>query len=147
MSSENTTVMSGRGPLFSSLSKSFWIPLVVLLTAAQMAVVFSLGIRKPGPALVGLGDLLFNLLCLVLVVGAARKSVQLVRYFWYVVALSFSLFCVAVFCNIYVQLVQPVQSVADVADIISVFWFCPVSLTLFLEPDFEIRRFDPIHIL
>src|SRR5260370_14599139 len=112
-----------------------------------MAAVFSLGMKRPSPALVGFGDLLFNLLCLVLVVRAARKSVQLARYFWYVVALSFSLFCVAVLSNIYVQVVQPLQSVADVADIISVFWFCPLSLTLFLEPDFEIRRFDPIHIL
>src|SRR5439155_1106569 len=138
---------SGRGWLFSSLSRNFWIPLLVLLTAAQMAVVFSLGTRRPGPALVGFGDLLFNLLCLALVVRAARKSVHLARYFWYVAAFSFSFFCVAVICNLYVQVVQPLQSVADVADIISVFWFCPVSLTLFLEPDFEIRRFDPIHIL
>jgi len=147
MSSEHTTVLSSRGWPSSSLSKNFWIPLLVLLTAGQMAVVFSFGTQKPGPALVGLGDLLFNLLCLALVIRAARKSVHLARYFWCVAALSFSLFCVAVLCNIYVQVVQPVQSVADVADIISVFWFCPVSLTLFLEPDFDIRRFDPIHIL
>ena len=147
MSSAHTTILSSRGRLFSSLSKNFWIPLVVLLTAGEMIVVFSLGTRRPGPALTSFGDLLFNLLCAALVVRAARKSVHLARYFWYIAALSFSLFCVAVICNLYVQVVQPLQSVADVADIISVFWFCPVSLTLFLEPDFEIRRFDPIHIL
>jgi len=147
MSSENTTVLSSRGWPFSSLSKNFWIPVVVLLTVAQVALVLSVGTHKPGPALSCLGDLLFNLLCLVLVVRAARKSTHLARYFWYVAALSVSVFCVGVLCNIYVQAVQPVQTVADVADIISVFWFCPVSLTLFLDPDFEPRRFDPIHIL
>ena len=147
MSSEHTTILSSRGWHFSSLSKNFWIPSVVLLAAGQMAVVFSMGTQRPGPTLVGFGDLLFNLLSLLLVIRAARKSAHLARYFWCVAALSFSLFCLAVLCNIYVQLVQPLQSVADVADIISVFWFCPVSLTLFLEPDFEIRRFDPIHIL
>ncbi len=112
-----------------------------------MIVVFSLGTKRPGPPLVSLGDLLFNLLCLFLVMRAARKSSNLARYFWYVTALSISLFCVAALCNMFVQFVQPLQSVADVADIISVFWFCPASLTLFLEPDFELRRFDPIHIL
>ena len=45
------------------------------------------------------------------------------------------------------QTISRSQSVADVADIICVFWFCPASLTLFLDPDFEPRRFDPIHIL
>src|SRR5882724_9982834 len=147
MSSEHTTFLSSRGRLFSSLRRNFWIPLVVFLTAGQMAVVFSLGTRRPGPALVGFGDLLFNLSCLLLVVRAARKSVHLARYFWYVTALSISLFCVAALCNMFVQFVQPLRSVADVADIISVFWFYPASLTLFLEPDFELRRFDPIHIL
>ena len=112
-----------------------------------MIVVFSLGTKRPGPPLVSLGDLLFNLLCLFLVMRAARKSSNLARYFWYVTALSISLFCVAALCNMFVQFVQPLQSVADVADIISVFWFCPASLTLFLERDFELRRFDPIHIL
>jgi len=144
MSSEYTTTPSR---LASSLSRNFWIPLVALMALAQMIVVFSLGTKRPGPPLVSLGDLLFNLLCLFLVMRAARKSSNLARYFWYVTALSISLFCVAALCNMFVQFVQPLQSVADVADIISVFWFCPASLTLFLERDFELRRFDPIHIL
>ena len=147
MSSEHTTTRSSSGWLASFLSKNFWIPLVALMTLAQVGVVFSLGTKRPGPPLVSLGDLLFNLLCLFLVMRAARRSTNLPRYFWYVTALSISLFCVATLCNIYVQFVQPLQSVADVADIISVFWFCPASLTLFLEPDFDLRRFDPIHIL
>jgi len=117
------------------------------MTAAQMAVVFSWGTSKPGPSLVTLGDLLLNALCLYLVLEAARRSANLPRYFWYVTALSVSLFCVATLFNFYVQTIQTSQAVADAADIISVFWFCPASLTLFLEPDFELRRFDPIHIL
>src|SRR5258706_12322878 len=99
MSSEHTTILSSRGRLFSSLSKNFWIPLVVLLTAGEMVVVFSLGTQRPGPALTSFGDLLFNLLCLALVVRAARRPVHLARYFWNFVSLSFSLFCVAVFSN------------------------------------------------
>jgi len=129
------------------LSRNFWIPLAVLMSLAQMAVVFHWGTQKPGPPLVSLGDLFLNLLCLYLVLRAARKSVNLPRYFWYVTALSISFFCIAALSNFYVQAIHRSQDAADIADIISVFWFCPVSLTLFLEPDFEFRRFDPIHIL
>src|SRR5262249_9165784 len=94
-----------------------------------------------------LNDLLLNLLAIILILRAARRSTNLPRYFFYVGALCGSIFCVAALCNIYVQWVRPVQSLGDIADIISVFWFCPASLMLFLEPDFELRRFDPIHIL
>ena len=147
MSSAHTTTPSSSSPLASSLSRNFWIPLVALMTLAQMAVVFSWGTNKPGPALVCLGDLLFNCLCLYLVLRAAHRSTNLPRYFWYVTALSVSLFCVATLCNFYVQAIHASQAVADLADIVCVFWFCPASLTLFLEPDFDVRRFDPIHIL
>jgi signal transduction histidine kinase/CheY-like chemotaxis protein len=147
MSSAHTTTPSRPNELASLLGKNFWIPLVTLMTLAQLTLVFSLGTKRPGPPLVSVGDLLFNLLCFFLVLRAARKSANLPRYFWYVTAFSISLFCVATLFNIYVQFVQPLQSLADVADIISVFWFCPASLTLFLEADFELRHFDPIHIL
>jgi len=147
MSPQDTFTLSRQGQPFSLLGKNFWIPLAVLLTAVQMAVVFHWGIQRPGPAFVVLNDLLFSLLCLFLVLQAARRSVNLPRYFWYVVAFSVLLFCFAALCNLYVQTISRSQSVADIADIVDVFWFCPVSLTLFLEPDFEFRRFDPIHIL
>jgi len=80
MSSEHTTFLSSRGRLFSSLRRNFWIPLVVFLTAGQMAVVFSLGTRKawPPPLLV-FGDLLFNLSCLLLVVEGSPQSLSISR--------------------------------------------------------------------
>ena len=147
MTSPSISPDSGLRPPLLRPSKHLWVFVATLLTVIQMTVVFTLGTRRPGPALVVLGDLLFNLLCLFVVVRAARASSQLPRYFWYVTAISISFFCVAVLCNLYVQTIQTSQTVADIADIVSVFWLCPLSLTLFLEPDFELSRFDPIHVL
>ena len=147
MTSEPTTLQSHQTQPTGFLKRHLWIPLTALMVVAQLTVVFTWGTRRPGPTLVGLDDLLLNLLCLYLVIQASRRSVNLPRYFWRVAALSFSLFCLAAICNTYVSWIDPSQRVADIADIISVFWFCPTSLMLFLEPDFEPRRFDPLHIL
>ena len=50
-------------------------------------------------------------------------------------------------CDLYAELVPGSSKIATLGDVFSVFWFGPVSLTLFLEPDFELGRFDKIHIL
>ncbi len=147
MTPSSRTPDGATKPSLLRSSRHLWVLIAAMFTVMQMTVVFTLGTRRPGPPLVVLGDLLFNLLCLFLVVRAARASSQLPKYFWYVTALSVSFFCVGVLCNLYVQTVQASQPIADLADIISVFWLCPLSLTLFLEPDFELSRFDPIHVL
>ena len=147
MTSEHTTTLGGLPQPPSRFARNLWILPVVLLCIAQMAVVFTWGTKMPGPALVNVGDFLFNLLCLYLVLKAARRSTHLARYFCYVTAVSLVLFSTAAFINFYVALTHPSPFLEDLSILISVFWFCPASLTLFLEPDFEPRRFDPIHIL
>ncbi len=147
MTSEHTAALGGLPQPPSRFAKNLWILPVFLLCIAQMAVVFTWGTRMPGPPLVNMGDLLFNLLCLYLVLQAARRSTHLARYFYYVTAVSLVLFGVAAFLNFYVAVTHPSPALEDLSILISVFWFCPTSLTLFLEPDFEPRRFDPIHIL
>jgi len=147
MTLASTTTTSGSQQTLFGPSRYLWALLTGLFVVIQMTVIVTLGTNKPGPALVSLGDLVFNLFCLLLVLLAARRSSNLPRYFWHVTAVSVAFFCLAALCNIYVQAVHPSQAVADIADIVSVFWFCPVSLTLFLEPDFELNHFDPIHVL
>ncbi|HWZ98632.1 MAG TPA: ATP-binding protein [Candidatus Dormibacteraeota bacterium] len=147
MTPEQTVSPVDSAPFHLPFGRYFWILPVALLSVAQMAVIFTWGTKMPGPPLVNLGDLLFNFLCLFLVLRAARQSTYLARYFWYVTAFCISLFCVAAFLNFYVAVTHPFPFIEDLSILVSVFWFCPVSLMLFLEPDFEPRRFDPIHIL
>lgn len=138
---------SGVSTSGSPVGKYVWVLPTALLTVCQMIVVFHWGTKAPGPLFVNIVDLTFSLYCVHLALRAARRSTHLSHYFWCVAAFSLSLFAVASFINIYVALTHPSPFLEDLSILISVFWFCPASLTLFLEPDFELRRFDPIYIL
>lgn len=124
-----------------------WMVPVGILFVAQIAVIASLGTRTPGRAFALLIELAFNLLCAYVFSQAARRSTSLARYFWLMALFSVAVFCVSLLLSFYVEVIRPSPSVTDLADIISIFWFGPVSLTLFLEPDFQPACFDRIHIL
>jgi len=137
------------GPLAARLlfGKNFWVAPVAILFVAQICVLTLLGTRRPGPALADSIELALYLLSFYAYLRAARSSRSLARYFWYVAAFSSLVFTVGVLMELYVLVISPSPFVASIADVISVFWFGPVSLTLFLEPGFELRRFDKIHLL
>ena len=62
---------------------------------------------------------------------------------------SISLFCVGLLSDLYRMIfkAENLELVGNFTDLLSVFWFGPVSLMLFLDPHFEPRRFDRIHLL
>jgi len=124
-----------------------WMAAVALLFLAQLCVLAFLGPRSPGPALADLVEVAIYLLAVRVYLRAARASRSLARSFWSLAALSSVLFSIGTLCTVYAEAITPSPSLADLADAISVFWFGPVSLTLFLEPDLEPRRFDRIHLL
>ncbi len=124
-----------------------WVYLTAILCVSQVAWILAFGTQNPGPPLITFGNLLFSFLSIYLVVQAARRSSHLARYFWFVAGFAFLFFTTSELLNLYVEVIRPSNEVANVADLLSVFWFCPASLVLFLEPDFEVRRFDPLHLL
>ncbi|HXK11215.1 MAG TPA: ATP-binding protein [Vicinamibacteria bacterium] len=126
-----------------------WVVVVGLLFLAQLGVLAFLGPRRPGPALADLIEIALYLYSVRVFLSAARRSHALARSFWSVAAFSSVLFCIGTLCTLYAEVIAASRppSIVDLADAISVFWFGPVSLTLFLEPDFDPRRFDRIHLL
>jgi signal transduction histidine kinase/ActR/RegA family two-component response regulator len=92
-------------------------------------------------------QMFLNAVAVIVSLQAARRSSGLARYFWRVAASCFALFVFSLVLGqitlIWPSHVKPMLF----SDEISVFWMAPLSLTLFLEPDFELRRFDPIHLL
>jgi signal transduction histidine kinase/CheY-like chemotaxis protein len=147
MEPERTISPNSANAFALPFGKFFWILPTTLLTIGQIFIISHWGTKAPGPSWVNVVNLLFNLLCLHLALQAGRRSTHLSRYFWYVTAFSLVLFSIASSINFYVTVTHPSPALEDFSILISVFWFCPASLTLFLEPDFEPRRFDPIHIL
>ena len=139
--------MTPQVPTTTRNNQRLWVYLAALLCVYQVTWVLAFGTRNPGPPLITTGNLLFSFLSIYLAVKAARRSSHLAKYFWFVAAFAFLFFTASELLNLYVELLQPSSEVANVADLLSVFWFCPASLVLFLEPDFEVRRFDPLHLL
>ena len=79
---------------------------------------------------------------------ASRRSSGLARHFWRLAACCFSLFAFSQLLSVKLQIDPSASQVlSDFSDMLSIFWSAPMSLVLFLEPDFEPRRFDRIHIL
>src|SRR5579872_1108350 len=124
-----------------------WIVAAGLLFIAQIAIIYRHGTDMPGPALAMVDDLSLNILSFYVLLQTFRRSTRLARYVWLLALLSVSLFCLSLLFDLYVVIFDGSRTLAELADMISVFWFGPVSLSLFLDPDFEPSRFDRIHIL
>ncbi|HVO12348.1 MAG TPA: ATP-binding protein [Vicinamibacteria bacterium] len=135
----------GAGRLFSGAH--YWVAPVALLFLAQLCAVVFLGPRGAGPAFADVVALFIFLLSVFVFLRAARASHSVARPFWSIAALSSVLYCVGALLFLYTEVISASAPVAALADVISVFYFAPVGLTLFLEPAFELRRFDRIHLL
>ena len=92
-------------------------------------------------------DLGFMLIAITVGLQAARRSRGLSRYVWRTAAICCGFFAFSLSLGVYEFCVPGHLSILDLSDYISVFWLAPLSFTLFLEPDFEPGRFDPLHIL
>ena len=77
----------------------------------------------------------------------ARRCRGLSRYVWITAAGCCTLFAISLAIGFYSYYHPEVTAAGSLSDYISVFWLAPLSFTLFLEPDFETSRFDPVHIL
>lgn len=131
----------------SLTSQSWWVGPTLVLFAMQAANVAVLGTRGRGPVFNFFIDLGLNLLAMVVAWQAAQRSRGLARYLWRTAVVCFALFGASLVLGIFNEVVRPVMGLAELSDQLSVFWMAPLSLTLFLEPDFELSNFDPIHIL
>ncbi|HEY3940294.1 MAG TPA: histidine kinase dimerization/phospho-acceptor domain-containing protein, partial [Bryobacteraceae bacterium] len=116
-----------------------WIAMGCGLLLVHAAILAKFGARGQGPFLSSLVELAAGALCAAACYGAVRRSGPIGRYFWRLVTASFLLWMVA-------QLLATSgsQNVALV-DLLFQFSTLPLGMTLFLEPDHEPERFDPLH--
>jgi signal transduction histidine kinase/CheY-like chemotaxis protein len=127
----------------------WWIaPVCALVLFDIILNSLKLGNHFQAPFIHNVINLLLDGLAVMVAIQASRRSQGLPIYFWRVSALCFAVFTVA-------QTVYSVLSITHsnspfvntLADMLGVFWYGPASLMLFLDADFEPRRFDWIHIL
>jgi signal transduction histidine kinase/ActR/RegA family two-component response regulator len=123
------------------------LPPVSILLVLHILVLFGLGARWPGPLIVHLIYLAVLAICIHEMLLAARRSQHLSKYFWLLATLAAAIFALNLVLQVSSLLIpswEPFNNKA--ADIISIFWFSPVCVTLFLSEDFEIKRFDAVHV-
>jgi signal transduction histidine kinase/CheY-like chemotaxis protein len=108
------------------------------LLLVHAACVVKFGVSGHGPLYSALVLLAEGAACATVCVGASRRSGPLGHYFWRLIALSFLIWIVAEL----VGTLAPPGAGEDSLFQLSTF---PLGMTLFLEPDYEPKRFDPLH--
>jgi signal transduction histidine kinase/ActR/RegA family two-component response regulator len=91
-----------------------------------------------GPLYSGIFLLAEGVLCTIACFSASRRSGPLGRYFWRLITLAF-------FCWVAAEFVGLVSTPGVLDDFLFQFAALPLGMTLFLEPDHEPDRFDPLH--
>ena len=115
-----------------------------LLLLAHIAVVALLGTKAPwGPVLsdfiqFGLGSVLIYS-----VVEASRRSEGLARSFWRLTATAYAVWLVAQGLSVYNDAAGS-PTVAWMSNLLFCFWFVPLAMAMFLDPDHEAGQLDAL---
>src|ERR1700734_2674606 len=138
-----TGQLTGRQPPpSSSLERRARVVRALLLSCGLLLVhsicVVRFGVRGHGPLLSALMLLAEGAVCAAACFGASQRSGALGHYFWRLITLSFLIWIVA-------ELVGTIAPPGVVEDLLFQFSTFPLGMTLFLEPDYESARFDPLH--
>jgi signal transduction histidine kinase/ActR/RegA family two-component response regulator len=126
------------GPHHQNASLRRWIILAVFLYIAHAASIAHFGTRGRGPLISALFLLADGVVAAAACYGASRRSGPLGRYFWRLISLTFVIWIVA-------QLLGTIGPQDYFGDMIFQFATLPLGMTLFLEPEHEPARFDPLH--
>src|SRR6266849_1226992 len=118
-----------------------------ILFVSQLLVLILLGTTRPGPVVSELIQLAFGILCVAASIQAAGRSNDFGRKFWWLAAIAFSLFVVAQGLGTYDEAYQAPHFVEWLVNLIFFFWFTPMGMALFLDPESEARGFDLLVIL
>ncbi len=132
---------------YSLLSSRKTIAAASLLIISHAVVLTAFGTRPPGPLLSDLAQLAVGIFCIWASFQASRRSTRLGRYFWQLAALSFVIWVVAQTLTTYDEAFRAPISVEWLVNILFFFWFTPLGMAVFLDPDYEPKGFDLLLVL
>jgi diguanylate cyclase (GGDEF)-like protein len=119
------------------------VAVAALLWVAHVVVCVSLGANSPGPFLSDLIQLVLGVLVIGSMLLAADRSEGMARAFWRLGVAAYALWTIAQGLGLYNDLARtPV--VSWVANLLFCFWFAPLAMALFLDPEHETGRIDAI---
>jgi diguanylate cyclase (GGDEF)-like protein len=117
------------------------------LLLAHVLVLSTLGTNPPGPFLSDLLQFSLGVLMVLSSFAAARRCERLPRNFWQLAALAFSIWLISQGIATYGD-VRPISEFSEWAEnLLFCFWFVPLAMALFLDPDRERKGFDWLLVL
>lgn len=117
-----------------------------ILCLLHIGVVAMLGTKPPGPFLSDLMQCSLGVALIVALTDAARRSEGLARSFWRLTAAAYSLWLIAQTLSVYNDLAAS-PFVSWINNLLFCFWFVPLAMAMFLDPEHEAGRLDPLTAL
>jgi diguanylate cyclase (GGDEF)-like protein len=119
------------------------VTLTGLLWLAHVGEVAFLGTKPPGPLLSDLIQLALGCVLIYAVVEASRRSEGMALSFWRLTAIAYTLWMVAQILTVYNDLILT-PAVAWTNNLLFCFWFVPLAMAIFLDPDKEAGKVDAL---
>lgn len=117
-----------------------------LLWLAHAGVVAALGVKAPGPFLSDLIQLAMGLLLIYAIVDASHRAEGMALSFWRLAAVAYTLWLVAQLLTVYNDVILT-PSVAWTNNLLFTFWFVPLAMAIFLDPEKEAGKVDALSAL
>jgi hypothetical protein len=114
-----------------------------LLWLAHAGVVTVLGTGARGPFLSDLIQLTLGAVVIYAAIEANRRSEGLARSFWRLTAAAYSLWLIAQGLSVYNDLAAS-PFISWVNNLLFCFWFVPLAMAMFLDPEHEAGHLDAL---
>jgi diguanylate cyclase (GGDEF)-like protein len=118
----------------------------VILWLIHISVIFTLGTKPPGPLLSDVIQFVLGIVVLASNLDASQRSEGLGRSFWRLASAAWVLWLIAQGLGVYND-VTPSQPVQWLNNLLFCFWFAPLAMALFIDPDREAGSIDPLRAL
>jgi diguanylate cyclase (GGDEF)-like protein len=117
-----------------------------VLWLAHAGVALVLGTRAPGPFLSDAIQLTLGGLLICVILEAGRRSEGMARAFWHLATVAYCLWAIAQSLSVYNDVARtPV--ISWMTNLLFCFWFVPLAMAIFLDPEHETGRLDALMAL
>ena len=114
-----------------------------LLWLSHIGVVVFLGSRVPGPLLSDVLQFTLGVLLIYAIIQAGRRSEGMAISFWQLTAVAYGFWCIAQGLSVYNYL-HATPALDWINNLLFSFWFVPLAMTMFLDPDSETGNIDTL---
>ena len=117
-----------------------------VLWLAHAGVALVLGTRAPGPFLSDAIQLTLGGLLICVILEAGRRSEGMARAFWHLATVAYCLWGIAQSLSVYNDVARE-QPISWITNLLFCFWFVPLAMAIFLDPEHETGRLDVLMAL